>query len=290
MVLRFHYKYLLNQRIAFLLTGFLLTFCPESKAQNKNTWFSDTLFFPHLTYDLLETQPYAGIFMMNTENADFKGAYIPVNLGFTKAIMQRSFKEFSVEFVFGAASYTQFEIIAYDANTLRGGLLNTDFKASGFFNLIKNEHALRFQIFHISSHLGDDYMLRNEAFERNNKTVNYEQVDIIYRYKTTWAAYYAGPGFVITPNAFRKRFMVQMGWQTYYPFSTTWGFTGGFDMKIYAQNSYFPDTHLGCGLTFSAKNKKQIDLGLDAFYGHLPYSTLNFGKLYWFGLSTHIYI
>ncbi len=36
-----------------------------------------------------------------------------------------------------AASYTQFEIIRYDANTFRGGLLNTDLKASGFLSVNK---------------------------------------------------------------------------------------------------------------------------------------------------------
>ncbi len=65
--------------------------------------------------------------------------------------------------------------------------------------LLTKKHHLRLQVFHISSHFGDDYMLRNEYFEQNNKTVNYEQIDVIYLYRNIGSNYYFGMGEVSTP-------------------------------------------------------------------------------------------
>lgn len=274
----------------FIFTELLISSNVVQSQDSTFGWFPKSNLFPLLTYDLLETQPYAGIFFLNAASVSYKGAYIPVNIGFRKAFCQGKVNETTYEFVLAAASYTQFEIIRYEANTLRGGLLNTDFKASGFFNLKKDKHAFRVQLFHVSSHLGDDYMLRNEAFELNNKTINYEQVDIIYMYRAESTDIYIGPGFVITPNAFRDRWMVELGFQGMSMLNSTWGINYGADIKVYQQNNYIPDGHAGVGISLFVKDKKQIDLGLDVFYGHLPYSTLDFGEISWLGLSTHIYL
>ena len=135
-----------------------------------------------LDYDLLEVQPYAGMFYLHSDKIDLNAAYIPVNLGFRKSVFQWQMLSATFDLALGAASYTQFEIAKFDENSFRGGLLNTDFKASGFLNISKDQHKLRFHLFHISSHLGDDYILRNQDYEPNDKSVNYEQIDLIYLY------------------------------------------------------------------------------------------------------------
>ena len=128
----------------------------------------------------MEVQPYAGLLFLKPKETDFEGIYIPVNLGFRKSFFQWKKGSMNFDLALGAASYTQFEIIRIDENTLRGGLLNTDFKASGFLFVSKDQHKFRIQLFHISSHLGDDYMLRNQDFDLNDKTVNYEIKVFIY--------------------------------------------------------------------------------------------------------------
>ena len=114
-------------------------------------WFARKCIFPMLEYDLLEVQPYAGIFVLQAKNVDYEGAYIPVNLGFRKSFIQWEMLSMRFDLALGAASYTQFEIIRFDSNTLRGGLINTDFKASGFLFATKGNHSFRIQLFHISS-------------------------------------------------------------------------------------------------------------------------------------------
>lgn len=271
----------------FLLLGFASVVLGQSKIVE---WFPSNSVFPNLAYDLLELQTYTGVFLLNANAISYEGAYIPVNLAIKKTFLNWDMLNIKFDFSMGAASYTQFEIIRYDAQTLRGGLLNTDFKASGFLNASYGDHKFRVQLFHVSSHLGDDFMLRNEYFELNDKTVNYEQIDFTYLFKPKQIGYYIGIGEVITPNAFRKRFMFEFGFQGEHMFKEKMGLAYGSDVKLYAENNYEPDMHFGFGFVFKKQNKKQLNIGLDGYFGTIPYSTLNFGKVYWVGISSKIYI
>jgi hypothetical protein len=256
---------------------------------SKLQWFSDRN-FPDLTYDLLECQVYSGTHFLKAEKQDYKGIYVPVNIGVKKNIFQLNFLENNISFSIGAASFTQFEIIKYDENNLRGGLLNNDYKAAGFLTYANQKYKLRLQLFHISSHLGDDYMIRNEHFVRNDKKVNYEQADLIYLKELSYAEIYGGVGFVITPNAFRKRFMVQVGIQSKTQTQKRISIVSGCDIKIYNENNFIPDIHASGGIGLMQNNQLQATFLLDGYFGHMPYSTLKFGKVMWLGLSTVITI
>ncbi len=275
-----------------IVIGFIL-FLSAFTAKSSDTcfhWFPKTKIFPLLSYDLLETQPYSGIFYLKARTVDYEGAYIPVNLGFQKSMLQWRMLNMNFELSLGAASYTQFEIIRYDANTLLGGLLNTDFKASGFLYASKNNQRFRLQLFHVSSHLGDDYMLRNQYFELNNKKVNYEQADFTYLYKTEHTDYYVSVGEVITPYAFRKRFMLEFGIQYLYNLNKNFDLSIGSDIKLYQENQFDPDIHSGIGISVKQNAERAVDFLIDNYFGKLPYSTLNFGTIYWIGISTRIYL
>lgn len=253
-------------------------------------WFPSTELYPLLEYDLLEVQPYSGIFFLESSEVDFDGVYIPVNIGFRKSFIRWNMLAMQFELALGAASYTQFEIIRFDKNTLRGGLINSDFKASGYLFASKGPHKFRLQLFHISSHIGDDYILRNEDFSLNDKTVNYEQMDFIYLYGFKNSDLYAGLGQVITPNTFRKRFMAQVGYQGNIPLKPKKDISYGVDIKIYEENEFRPDLHGGTGITFNKLGEPQINLSVDIYYGSLPYSTLDFGRVFWIGPSTRIFL
>ncbi len=270
----------------------LLFFCFHDVFPQKgdSEWFPEKCIFPFLEYDLLEVQPYTGILMLRSKNIDYEGVYIPVNLGLRKSFLQWEMLSMKFDLALGAASYTQFEIIRFDENTLRGGLINTDFKASGFLLAQKNQHKFRMQFFHISSHLGDDYMLRNQDFELNNKSVNYEQIDITYLYSFNKADLYICIGEVINQNAFRERFMLQLGFQADIPIKPKRDLTFGSDMKLYEENDFAPDIHAAVGITFKQRDQHQLNLSIDTYFGSIPYSTLDFGQVFWIGLSSRIYL
>jgi hypothetical protein len=198
-----------TKKINILLAIFLVFFSAHQAFTQSDSlrWFPKKGVFPFLEYDLLEVKPYVGVFILNGDSIDSDGAYIPVNIGFRKSFMQWGMLNMKFDLALGLAAYTQFEIVQVEDNKLRGGLMNTDFKVSGFLSATKGKHKFRLQLFHISSHLGDDYILRNQDYDLNNKSVNYEQLDITYLYSFTTSALYVGLGWVINPNTFRKRFM-----------------------------------------------------------------------------------
>ena len=253
-------------------------------------WFSKRCLFPLLEYDLLEVQPYAGMHLIKAENVMYDGVYIPVNIAFRKSALQWEMLNMRFDLAIGVGAYTQFEIIRFDENTLRGGLLNTDFKASGFLFGAKGNHNIRMQLFHISSHLGDDYMLRNNDFTLNNKSVNYEQLDVTYLYNLNAWDIYGGMGVVINANAYRDRFMWQIGFQTNIPIKPKIDLSFGGDIKVYEENDFIPDAHAAIGISLKQRDRQQVNFSLDGFIGNLPYSTLDFGKVFWIGLSTRVYL
>ena len=253
-------------------------------------WFAERSLFPLLEYDLLEVQPYVGLFMLNSKDTTYKGVYIPVNIAFRKSVIQWRMLNMQFDLAFGAAAYTQFEIVRFDENSLRGGMLNIDYKASGFLSFIKNQNKFRIQLFHISSHIGDDYIYRNQSYDLNNKSVNYEQIDFIYLKSLRKIDLYGGLGYVISPNAFRKRFMAELGFQAKLVTKGKWDLAIGTDIKFYDENDFIPDIHSAIGMTFNQKGKPQINFSLDGYYGHLPYSTLDFGRIYWLGLSSRLHL
>ena len=169
-------------------------------------------------------------------------------------------------------------------------MLNIDYKASSIFALSRQRHKFRLQVFHISSHLGDDFIIRNQYFEYNNKSVNYEQVDLTYLYSFDRLEIYIGLGEVFNRNAFRDRFMIQSGFQSYFPLSDKIIFSFGTDIKKYEENDFVPDIHYGFGLTIGEADQFQFNLMVDGYFGRLPYSTLDWGKMRWLGLSSSIYL
>ena len=228
-------------------------------------WFAERSLFPLLEYDLLEVQPYVGLFMLNSKDTTYNGAYIPVNIAFRKSVLQWRMLNMQFDLAFGAAAYTQFEIVRFDENSLRGGMLNIDYKASGFLSFIKNQNKFRIQLFHISSHIGDDYIYRNQSYDLNNKSVNYEQIDFIYLKSLRKIDLYGGLGYVISPNAFRKRFMAELGFQAKLVTKGKWDLAIGTDIKFYDENDFIPDIHSAIGMTFNQKGKPQINFSLDGY-------------------------
>lgn len=277
-------------RTWLILITFLFYSSIVSGQDKSVRWFPRHCLFPLLEYDLLEVQPYAGMHYLNTEQVEFEGIYFPVNIGFRKSALQWNMLDMQFDLAMGAAAYTQFEVIRFDENTLRGGLLNTDFKASGFLFAAKNQHVFRLQLFHISSHLGDDYLLRNGVFEGNDKSVNYEQIDVTYAFRKDHFDIYGGLGMVITGNAYRDRFMTQMGFQANIPWKNNLDFSFGSDLKLYEENDFKPDVHTALGISIKKEYEHQVNFSIDSYVGSLPYSTLDFGNVFWIGLSTRVYL
>jgi hypothetical protein len=273
----------------FWFPGFII-YGQDSSFFKRLDYFPEKRIFPLIYLDPLTCQTYGGIHVMFEEGNKKKGIYVPVNLGFSKPFF--AFENGKAQFQLGleAASYIQFEIVHLYDNTYLGGLYNNDYKVNAYITAKTIKWHYRFQFFHISSHLGDDYMIRNEDFSRNDKSVNYEQIDFMVMKREKGIDAYAGFGYVFTPNAFRKRLSAQLGFQFDKDYNRAYHLVGGLDLKSFQQNNYYPNIRIAIGPGYFKEEKPVFRLLLEFYHGHLPYSTHEYRKPTWIGLSSVIHI
>jgi hypothetical protein len=256
---------------------------------NKIFLLSKGFYFEPLLLDPTQCQVAGGLFKLWKSGNEKDGLYIPVSLGFQQSFIRYEKNTHSgVELGMGAAAFTQFEIIQLETKLYRGEMLNSDYKVTGFINSCWNAFSFRFQIFHMSSHLSDDYILRNHITTPDPGTMNYEQADFTASYIKNNFRIYGGLGYVITRYAVRDRISFETGflYRKQLFNRDNFYFLAGSDIKFFEQNHYEPDLRIGSGFEIGMAEKIHMGFLLEYFEGHLPYSTLDYGKINWFGIST----
>lgn len=75
-------------------------------------------------------------------------------------------------------------------------LVNTDFYVGVPITYAVNKWAWRFRVYHISSHLGDEFLVNHPGYDRKNPS--YEATDVFFSYQAFGCLrLYGGPGFVL---------------------------------------------------------------------------------------------
>jgi hypothetical protein len=245
-------------------------------------------YFEQIILDPTESQTSAGLLKIWRSGTEDDGVYIPVNIGIQQSIVRYDFhKESGLELSFAGAVFTQFTIRKMEGNTYLGEMENADYKISLLLNYRIRKWSLRFRAFHKSSHLADDYLLRNNITEPNPGTLNYEQLDLTGSYQLNKVRLYAGFGYVITPNAVRERLSLQTGFLYRKSLNSKGNFRliAGTDIKIFQQNEYAPNLRTGVGFEFGNAESTHAGFLIEYYNGHLPYSVLEYNKVNWFGFS-----
>ena len=269
---------------AFLLSVVAITSNASINKDSSITFFPRARVFPVIFLDPLECQINGGSYFLSPNNSDPR-LYSLVNLGFSKPIITNHNKYFAWEFNFGAATFTQFDLIKTKRSGYLAGLVNNDYKISIDYSLKKNNHTLRFRLFHVSSHLGDDYMLRHNDSVPNDKSVNYEQADLTYLKATGNSYYYISIGEIYTKYLFRKRFSIQGGGYYTLNNSKPSNLFTSINIKIFAENNFSPDIRTAIGINFNRNKESMFKIWLEYYNGQLPYSTLDYGRVNWLGLA-----
>jgi hypothetical protein len=262
----------------------------STEAQDKKISLLDEgFYFEPLLFDPTESLSGAGIFNLWENNEDATGIYVPVNIALHHSLIR--YKADSItgwEFGLQAAAFTQFEIKQVDDGAYLGGMVNVDYRAVGFISYRKKRTALRLRLFHISSHLADDYIIRNNITSPTPNTLNYEQLDLTGSFAWGSLRPYAGFGYIFTPNSIRERWSFQAGVQ-YQQANREEKFArlmAGFDIKFFEENEYTPGFRAGAGVQLGQPHKTHVGLLLDFYHGHLPYSTMEYRRVTWFGISS----
>ncbi len=281
----------LNTSFKFFFLVFFCTFCFTATAQEDSSKFSFLKrgsYFDQIILDPTESQTSVGLFKIWQSGLKADGVYIPVNIGFQQSIMRYDLNDQSgLEFGFAGAVFTQFTIKKMEGNTYLGEMENADYRISFLLNYKYKALSLRLRAFHTSSHLSDDYIIRNNITEPNPGTLNYEQLDLTGSYQFQKIRLYGGFGFVLTPNTVRDRFSTQFGFLYRKSINSkdNFRFITGADIKLLQQNDFTPNIRTGMGIEYGNKQATHVGFILEYYNGHLPYSVMEYNKVNWFGAS-----
>lgn len=268
------------------LSVFLMCFVLAEKLPRVE-FFPDGSYFKPILLDPATPQLGSSINSYIVKRIMKKRAYIPVLIGTSKIILRipyESNRGFEAGFEYGV--YSQF-IIGPVRNMIMGGLENADYRISAISHYMAGPNIYRVKLFHQSSHLGDDHIIRNEITTATSNIQNYEELSIMYiRNREAWRYYISG-GYNISIYTVRGRVLVQGGADFSLPLGKTgeFGITGGCDLKIYQQNNFSPNWKLGFGLEIGRKRSNTLRLLFEYYNGHLPYSTLEPFKVQMMGVG-----
>lgn len=257
----------------------------------KGTWtlFPEKSWFKPPLLDPAAAQSSASLLRFQILDQASPKVYSPVNLGFQKMLVRHTTEagkgwEAGIEF----GIHTQFSIVSTPTAPM-GGLDNTDYRIAGVVHYKHGRTVERLNLFHQSSHLGDDYLIRNQIVDPNNRTQNYEQFSYLRAIALPLTQWYYGAGLNISPNTVRERTLLQSGLEYEQPFNTSAviHFIAGADLKFYEQNDFRPNVKLGAGIRFNNDTVSGMTFLLEYYKGHLPYSTLEDQRVKWVGIGVY---
>ena len=246
--------------------------------------------FEPILLDPLEAQTYGSVLPGYwTEGQKYKGSIVPFAFGFAKPFYRRTTEPGrSEEWVLDLASFTQFEAYHdYQLGKARRQIVNTDYKISIIYNIRRGENNYRFRVYHISSHLGDDYIYRNKITAPSPNSVNYELLDVTYsRMVNNWRLY-GGAGVVLRKSEERKPLSAQLGAFYKKPSTHAARLVGGVDIKFWQQTDFRPGIHGGIGIELG-RTQNNLTFLVEGYSGFRPYSQYEDQQTSWIGVGLYL--
>lgn len=305
-------------RIA-LLTGVLCLFSVFTHAQSatdttaypRKEWFPKNHLFSPILLDPLEAQVYGsalpyfsttgerqiGALPTDVDRRDIElnqGTIVPFAFGFHKPFYRVTTAPGQAhEWGLDVASYTQFQVfndtsaLARKKGKLTYRIINTDYRLSFWYKLRRGRNSYRVRLYHLSSHLGDDYLIRYQLNYATPNAVNYELLDVTAsRDLPSGLRIYGNLGVSLRKLEDRQRFNAQVGAYYRQPGNRRQRLVGGFDAKFWQQTDFRPGIHAGVGyeLGRSAQNLTAL---LDLYYGYRPYGQFEYQTVSWAGIGLY---
>lgn len=152
-------------------------------------------------------------------------------------------------------------------------LMNTDYEVGIPLTYAFDKWSFRYRIFHLSSHLGDEFLVDNPKFLRKRHNPSYEAMEFIGSYQfSSGLRVYGGPGWVFASDpTFRlKPFYVK----------------AGTEIRLFGQKLYYHRLYGTPFLAIHMEGWEQRNWNLDQFY-KLGYEI---SKLQGVGRKMRVYI
>lgn len=132
-------------------------------------------------------------------------------------------------------------------------LMNTDYLVGIPLTYAFDKWSFRLRVYHLSSHLGDEFLVDNPSFLPKRVNPSYEALEWISAYQlSSGLRVYAGPGWIFESD---KTFH-------YKPFYAKWGT----EIRLFGQKLYYHQLYGTPFLVIHMENWQQRNWNLDQFY------------------------
>lgn len=276
---------------SFLALLLLLALIPGLTFAQSN-WLSNRITNTSIFLDPTEIQMSGSINGLTDYNTT-ENQYLPFGVGGSQSIVSKRISEDKAWEFFGEMGvFTQFSWTQVDGEQQRN-MLNVDYKIAFSYARTSGPSTWRLRFFHVSSHLGDDYIIRNQIRKYSENKVNYEQLEFTYfRELSTKSRIYGGVGSVVRPNSLRLPFSYHFGLHTNLrKEAKKWCWTMGAYTKGMQETDFTPSVKLGIGRAYFTESKAEpVRLLVEYYKGQLPYSQLESNRIEWIGLGLYFYL
>jgi hypothetical protein len=248
---------------------------------------SDEIFHP-LVADLKEHQFYASFHHFNTDL--IIGNFTAASVGFGErfGLIRWSKLEDAWQLSIAGGLFAQFNM---DSNS--ADLINADYQIGLNLTRVIERKEFRFRLFHQSTHLGDEFIIRNKPDRIN---FNYEKLDAMACLRNRKARACAGVGFLVHVNPSdydRLSFQFDAEYRSFKgptflgPFGR---YLAAIDVKFNEQQEWNPNVSVKCGIEFGEANRgrRRIRLMIEGYHGYVPFGQFYDRKMSSIGIGGYL--
>lgn len=278
--------YSLLALLLLLLPGLVL-----AQTASKSNYLGNRITNTSIFLDPNKIQMFGSINGLLDQNMS-ENQYLPFGEGGSQSIVSKRLSEDKAWEIFGEMGvFTQFSWSQVDGEQQRN-MLNVDYKIAFSYARSSGPSTWRLRFFHVSYHLGDDYIIRNSIRKYSENKVNYEQLEFTYFKEMGSSRLFAGLGSVIRPNAERLPLSYQTGFQSNLKKeSKNWGWTFGTHIKGMQKTEFTPSIKAAiCPAYFSYSKQEPVRIALEYYNGHLPYSQFENERIERIGMGLYFYL
>jgi hypothetical protein len=182
----------------------------------------------------------------------------------------------------------------FDVDAASFDLVNADYMVALPLSYRRGDLSVLARVLHQSSHLGDEFLLRNRV-ERVN--LSFEAVDLRLSYDVaSWLRVYAGGAYLFRydPEDLAP-WSSQYGVEVRSPWTLFGGAVrpvAGLDVQQREQNDWSADVSLRAGVQFESLPilNRKLQLLFEYFDGHSPNGQFYRDRIQYFGIGLHLYL
>jgi hypothetical protein len=272
-----------------LLTAFSPAVFPQEKPR-KADWLPSGNLFPSLRFDLHEAQTSGALYAFWADGDWQDQSFANFSAGFRRNLVRLQHRDgMQSEFGMELCVFTQF-LFEEPFKTFVVNFFDVEFKVGATYQYKLNDRwSFRARFYHLSAHLGDDYIFRYRIDSFMNNRRIYEMLDFTAAWrKGPWMAY-GNAGCIVHSTYERSPLVLEAGgqWNPGMKNKKWVSWLIGLDARFEQQGGFRPCIHTGAGVVLGKPQNHPITIMADYYYGWLPYSLYDKVLVQWIGASMY---